>query len=51
MYFDAPAGALDARPTSLTVVMASTGLLTVLFFLFPAQLIAAAQVAVAALAG
>jgi NADH-quinone oxidoreductase subunit N len=51
MYFDAPVGALDARPTSLTVVMASTGLLTVLFFLFPAQLIAAAQVAVSALAG
>jgi NADH-quinone oxidoreductase subunit N len=51
MYFDAPAGALDARPASLTVVMASTGLLTVLFFLFPAQLIAAAQVAVASLAG
>jgi NADH-quinone oxidoreductase subunit N len=51
MYFDAPVGTLDARPTSLTVVMASTGLLTVLFFLFPAQLIAAAQVAVSALAG
>ncbi len=51
MYFDAPAGALDARPTSLTVVMASTGLLVVLFFLFPAQLIGAAQVAVSALAG
>ena len=52
MYFDAPVGApLDARSTGLTVVMASTGLLTLLFFLFPAQLIAAAQVAVAALAG
>jgi NADH-quinone oxidoreductase subunit N len=52
MYFDAPVGVpLDARPTGLTMVMASTGLLTLLFFLFPAQLIAAAQVAVAALAG
>ncbi|WP_442899725.1 NADH-quinone oxidoreductase subunit NuoN [Falsiroseomonas bella] len=52
MYFDAaPDGALDARPASLTVVMASTGLLTLLFFLFPAALIGAAQVAVASLAG
>jgi NADH-quinone oxidoreductase subunit N len=52
MYFDAGSeGALDARPASLTVVMAGTGLLTLLFFLFPAALIGAAQVAVAALAG
>ncbi|MGG5808369.1 NADH-quinone oxidoreductase subunit NuoN [Falsiroseomonas sp. CW058] len=51
MYFDASAGALDARPASLTVVMAASGLLTLFFFLFPAPLIAAAQVAVAALAG
>ncbi|WP_270933944.1 NADH-quinone oxidoreductase subunit NuoN [Falsiroseomonas oryzae] len=51
MYFDAPAGAFDARPASLTVVMAGTGLLTLLFFLFPAALIGAAQVAVASLAG
>jgi NADH-quinone oxidoreductase subunit N len=51
MYFDAGAEGLDPRPQGLTVVMAATGLLTVLFFLFPAQLIAAAQVAVSALAG
>jgi NADH-quinone oxidoreductase subunit N len=51
MYFDAPVGALDARPTSLSVVMAGAGLLTLLFFLFPAALIGAAQVAVSALAG
>lgn len=51
MYFDAPAGAFDARPASLTVVMAGTGLLTLLFFLFPAALIGAAQVAVSALVG
>ncbi len=51
MYFDAPAGALDARPASVTVVMAGTGLLTLLFFLFPAALIGAAQVAVSALVG
>jgi NADH-quinone oxidoreductase subunit N len=51
MYFDAPTGAFDARPASVTVVMAGAGLLTVLFFLFPAALIGAAQVAVSALVG
>jgi NADH-quinone oxidoreductase subunit N len=51
MYFDAGDEALDARPAGLTVVMTATGILTVLFFLFPAPIIAAAQVAVAALAG
>jgi NADH-quinone oxidoreductase subunit N len=51
MYFDAPVAAFDARPASLTVVMAGTGLLTLLFFLFPAALIGAAQVAVSALVG
>jgi NADH-quinone oxidoreductase subunit N len=51
MYFDAPVGAMDVRPASLTVVMAATGLVTLLFFLFPAALIGAAQIAVTALAG
>jgi NADH-quinone oxidoreductase subunit N len=53
MYFDAPAvaGGLDARPASLSVVMAGTGLFTLLFFLFPAPFVAAAQTAVAALVG
>jgi NADH-quinone oxidoreductase subunit N len=51
MYFDAPADAFDARPASVTVVMAGAGLLTLLFFLFPAALIGAAQVAVSALVG
>ncbi len=51
MYFDAPEGALDARPAGLTVVMAASGLATLLFFLFPAAVIQAAQVAVSALAG
>jgi NADH-quinone oxidoreductase subunit N len=52
MYFDSTEdGALDARPASLTVVMAGAGLVTLLFFLFPAMLIGAAQVAVASLAG
>jgi hypothetical protein len=35
----------------VTVVMAGAGLLTLLFFLFPAALIGAAQVAVSALVG
>jgi NADH-quinone oxidoreductase subunit N len=51
MYFDAPAASFDARPASLTVVMAGAGLLTLLFFLVPAGLIGAAQVAVSALVG
>jgi NADH-quinone oxidoreductase subunit N len=51
MYFDAPAEALDARPASLTVVMASTGLFTLLFFLFPAVLLTTAAYAIASLVG
>ncbi|MCK8782817.1 NADH-quinone oxidoreductase subunit NuoN [Roseomonas sp. NAR14] len=51
MYFDAPAGALDARPASLSMVMAGAGILNILFFLFPAPVLAAVQVAVAALMG
>ncbi len=51
MYFDAAAEPLDPRPAGVTVVMAGTGLLTLLFFLFPAPIIAAAQAAIAALAG
>ncbi len=51
MYFDAGTAPLDARPAGLTVVMTATGVLTVLFFLFPAPIIAAAQVAVTAIVG
>jgi NADH-quinone oxidoreductase subunit N len=51
MYFDQGEGALDPVPASLGVVMAGTGLFTLLFFLFPAPILAAAQAAVAALAG
>ncbi|WP_439594736.1 NADH-quinone oxidoreductase subunit NuoN [Falsiroseomonas sp.] len=51
MYFDAGTAPLDARPAGLTVVMAATGIATVLFFLFPAPIIAAAQVAITAIAG
>jgi len=51
MYFDAPTGALDPRTPGLTAVMAVSGLLTLLFFLMPAPLIAAATSAIASIAG
>jgi NADH-quinone oxidoreductase subunit N len=51
MYFDAGLGALDARPASISVILAGTGLFTVFFFAFPAPFLAAAQAAVAALIG
>jgi NADH-quinone oxidoreductase subunit N len=52
MYFDeAGAAALDRAPSSLSVVMAGTGLFTLLFGLWPAPILAAAQAAAAALLG
>jgi len=51
MYFDAAAGALDEAPASLTVVMAGAGLFTLLFALWPAPMLAAAQTAALALLG
>jgi NADH-quinone oxidoreductase subunit N len=54
MYFDArPAGlaALEPRSAGLTLVMTASGLVTLLFFLFPATLIGAAARAVASIAG
>jgi NADH-quinone oxidoreductase subunit N len=51
MYFDAGVGALDARPASLSVVLAGTGLFTLFFFAFPGIFLSAAQAAVAALVG
>jgi len=51
MFFDEPVGALDARSGATSFVMAASGLFTVLFFLYPAPLVAAAQVAVAAILG
>ena len=51
MYFDTAREAFDARPAGLGVVMAGTGLAILLFFMFPAALVSAAQVAVSALAG
>jgi NADH-quinone oxidoreductase subunit N len=51
MFFDEPAGALDARPAASSFVMAASGLFTTLFFLYPAPLVAAAQAAVASILG
>ncbi|MFC7734392.1 NADH-quinone oxidoreductase subunit NuoN [Roseomonas sp. GCM10028921] len=51
MYFDTPAGALDPRSASASVILAGAGLFNLLFFLFPAPVVAAAAAAVAAFAG
>ena len=51
MYFDAPAEPFDPRPASLSFVAAATGLFTLLFFVFPASLVGAAQAAAKALFG
>jgi NADH-quinone oxidoreductase subunit N len=51
MYFDTPAERFDARPASLSFVVAVTGLFTGFFFLFPAPVIAAAQAAASVLFG
>jgi NADH-quinone oxidoreductase subunit N len=49
MYFDTPAERFDARPASLSLVVAVTGLFTALFFLFPAPVVSAAQAAASVL--
>jgi len=49
MYFDAPAESFDARPVSLSIVVAVSGLFTAFFFLFPAPVVAAAQAAASVL--
>jgi NADH-quinone oxidoreductase subunit N len=51
MYFDTSAGALDPRSAGVSLVLAGAGLFNVLFFIFPAPIVAAAAAAVAALAG
>jgi NADH-quinone oxidoreductase subunit N len=51
MYFDAPRPGFDARPASVSFVLAGTGAFTLFFFLLPAPLLAAARQAVAALIG
>jgi NADH-quinone oxidoreductase subunit N len=45
MYFDAPVAAFDRRPASLNFVVAATGLFTTFFFLFPAPVVSAAEMA------
>ena len=45
MYFDAPEEAFDARPASLSMLAAVGGLFTTLFFVFPAPIVGAAEVA------
>ena len=49
MYFDAPVAAFDRRPASLSFVVAATGLFTTFFFLFPAPVVGAAEMAARAL--
>jgi NADH-quinone oxidoreductase subunit N len=45
MYFDPPAEAFDRRPPALSFVVAATGLFTAFFFLFPAAVVDAAEMA------
>jgi NADH-quinone oxidoreductase subunit N len=45
MYFDPPAAAFDRRPPALSFVVAATGLFTAFFFLFPAPVVDAAEMA------
>ena len=51
MYFDASAEPFDVRPASVSFVAIVGGLFTSFFFLFPAPLVAAAQVAAKVLFG
>ena len=51
MYFDEATAALDPRPAPVSLVLAVSGLFNVLFFLFPAPIVAAATTAVAAIGG
>jgi NADH-quinone oxidoreductase subunit N len=45
MYFDPPVAAFDRRPPALSFVVAATGLFTAFFFLFPAPVVDAAEMA------
>ncbi|MBV9654619.1 MAG: NADH-quinone oxidoreductase subunit NuoN [Acetobacteraceae bacterium] len=51
MYFDQPEAPFDRRPASLSFVAVAAGLFTTFFFVFPAPIIGAAQVAAKALLG
>jgi NADH-quinone oxidoreductase subunit N len=45
MYFDEPAGALDPMRVELRTVLAVTGVFNILFFVYPAPLVSAAELA------
>ncbi len=45
MYFDAPGAVFDRRPPALSFVVAATGLFTAFFFIFPAPVVDAAEMA------
>ncbi|WAC26150.1 NADH-quinone oxidoreductase subunit NuoN [Ancylobacter sp. SL191] len=49
MYFDEPAPAFEPMPSELRAVLAISGLFTILLFVYPAPLLAAASVAARAL--
>ncbi|MBU6498083.1 MAG: NADH-quinone oxidoreductase subunit NuoN [Rhodospirillales bacterium] len=49
MYFDTEGEAFEARPASLSFVAAAGGIFTTFFFVFPAPLVAAAELAAKAL--
>ncbi|QIB35664.1 NADH-quinone oxidoreductase subunit NuoN [Ancylobacter pratisalsi] len=49
MYFDEPAEAFEPMPTELRAVLGISGLFTLLFFVYPAPLLAAASAAARAL--
>ena len=49
MYFDEPAPGFEPMPSELRVVLGVSGLFTLLFFVYPAPLLAAADVAARAL--
>jgi NADH-quinone oxidoreductase subunit N len=49
MYFDPSVEAFDRRPPALSFVVAATGLFTAFFFMFPAPVVDAAQLAAGAI--
>jgi NADH-quinone oxidoreductase subunit N len=51
MYFDAKEEVFDRRPAALSFVAVASGLVTALFFIFPAPIVGAAQQAARALFG
>ncbi len=51
MYFDTPEPAFDARPAALSFVAAVGAVVTTLFFVFPAPVVAAAEAAAKGLFG